>query len=284
VRNFVADRIEFQQGLKLFPLKTPTLPPATHTNCYLVGNRELLLFDPGAYDGVEQERLASFVERLRAEGYVPKAVVLTHHHADHVGSVEMLRSRFGLELWCHAETASRVGRAERLLVEGDRLVLNGEPEFVLEVLHTPGHARGHLCFFHRNSRALICGDMVAAQSTIIIDPPEGNLAHYLASLERLRALPPGTLYQAHGAPIAEGTAKLDEYLAHRRMRVEALYEALAKGPRTLSDLVAEVYADVPEVIHPIAERSALASLEYLIEQKRLRRSGERFERVDSNAV
>jgi glyoxylase-like metal-dependent hydrolase (beta-lactamase superfamily II) len=118
--------------------------------------------------------------------------------------------------------------------------------------------------------------MVANGSTIIVDPPEGNMGQYLDGLERLKSLPAGTLYPAHGAPMAEGPAKLDEYLAHRRVRISALELALQSGPQTVGELVPQVYADVPEAIWPIAERSALASLGYLVEQGRAAQEGERF--------
>jgi hypothetical protein len=116
--------------------------------------------------------------------------------------------------------------------------------------------------------------MVAGQSTIIIDPPEGNLADYLKSLELLVNLQPGTLYQAHGSPIAEGVPKLQEYIAHRMQRVEAIASTLAEGPKRLEEIVQEVYADVPDAIHPIAQRSALASLEFLESSQRAIRVGD----------
>ena len=280
VHDFVTDRVEFQQGIRLFPLRTPTLPPASHTNCYLVGNGELLLIDPGASDADEQTRLAQHLRQLQAEGLRPKAVFLTHHHGDHTGALEMLRSEFNLPVWCHAETAQRVGKADRLVVDGEHLMLAGEPDLELVALHTPGHAPGHLCLFHPASRALLCGDMVANGSTIIVDPPEGKMRAYLASLERLKALPTGTLYPAHGAPLADGIAKLDEYLAHRRLRIEAIAAALtADRELAAGEVVAQVYTDVPEAIWPIAERSALASLEYLVEEGRAVQVGGRFRRA-----
>jgi endoribonuclease LACTB2 len=149
----------------------------------------------------------------------------------------------------------------------------------LHALHTPGHAPGHLCLLHQASRALICGDMVANGSTIIVDPPEGNMGQYLASLQRLKDLPAGTLYPAHGAPMADGVGKLDQYLAHRFARIEALHGALGKQSKSVADLVEQVYADVDPAIWPIAQRSAQASLEYLVEEGRARQVGDGFVRI-----
>jgi glyoxylase-like metal-dependent hydrolase (beta-lactamase superfamily II) len=115
--------------------------------------------------------------------------------------------------------------------------------------------------------------MVSTLSTIIIDPPEGDLGQYFESLERLKRLAPRTLYPAHGLPTQHALEKLDEYLVHRRARAEALAAALAGGPRDLTDLVAEVYADVPTLVHVLAARSALASLEWLASAGRVRPAG-----------
>jgi len=274
----VPARIELQQGIRMCPLRTPTLPPATHTHCYLLGNGELLVVDPGSPDPDEQARLLAQLQQLTAEGCRPVAIFLTHHHRDHVGGAEALRAALGLPIWAHPETAARFGAVDRALRGGERIELAGAPPMAFEVIHTPGHAPGHLCLWHRASQALVCGDMLANGSTIIIDPPDGNMGQYLEALGRLRDLPTGALYPAHGAPLAHGTPKLDAYIAHRLARIEALAAALGPHPRTLAELVAQTYRDVPEALWPLAERSALASLEYLASRGRAARQGDAFAR------
>ncbi|MGZ3459897.1 MAG: MBL fold metallo-hydrolase, partial [Archangium sp.] len=160
--DFIAQRIEFHQGVRVFPLRTATLPPATHTNAYVLGNGELLIVDPGADDEAEVARLLKMVEGLVADGCRVKAVLLTHHHGDHVGGVRAVKERLRVPLWCHARTADRLDvPAEQLLEDGEVLELAGTPPQRWRVLHTPGHARGHLCLVDERTRAAVVGDMVA---------------------------------------------------------------------------------------------------------------------------
>ena len=256
-------RIEFQRGIRLVALRTPTLLPATHTNAWLLGTGELLIVDPGASEPSELDRLAAHVKGLAAEDCRPVAVVLTHHHLDHVGGARGTSERLGVPVWCHARTAERLPfRADRLLEDGEELVLAGSPEMRWRVLHTPGHARGHISLLDTASRAAVVGDMVAGQGTILIDPPEGDMAEYLRQLSRLRDLPVRALYPAHGPPLPDGPSALDTYLDHRAAREQRVVNALGDHPRRLEEVAAEAYADTP-VMPYLAERSTLAILEKL---------------------
>jgi glyoxylase-like metal-dependent hydrolase (beta-lactamase superfamily II)/8-oxo-dGTP pyrophosphatase MutT (NUDIX family) len=269
--DFVASIIEFQQGVKLVPLETPTLPPATHTNTYLLGNGELLIVDPGAADEAECAKLFEVLSILQAQGMRPVAVVLTHHHGDHIGGVQAVKERLGIPLWCHELTAKRIHvPAERLLKDGEVLELAGGPAQRWRVLHTPGHAPGHICLVDELSRAAVVGDMVAGVGTIVIDPPEGNMRDYLAQLGRLQALPVTTLYPAHGATLPDGVGKLAEYIAHRQAREALILQALPTSGATVEQVVETAYADTPTFLHPLAERSALATLEKLVAEGRVR--------------
>jgi glyoxylase-like metal-dependent hydrolase (beta-lactamase superfamily II)/8-oxo-dGTP pyrophosphatase MutT (NUDIX family) len=274
--DHVVSRIEFQRGIHVVPLRTPTLPPAFHTNCHVVGTGELAVIDPGSPWPAEQAVLEALLAGLVAEGRRVRCVVLTHHHPDHVGGAAAVAARFGVPIWATAATAARVPGALPELEDGATIRLGGPRPMALECLVTEGHADGHLVLREPASGALICGDLVANGSTIVIDPPEGNLGRYLESLRRVRALPPGTLYPAHGAPIPEGHAKLDEYLGHREGRLAQVRDALARGETSLPAIVSAVYADTPAELHPIAERSALASLEELERRGEARRDGDRW--------
>jgi glyoxylase-like metal-dependent hydrolase (beta-lactamase superfamily II)/8-oxo-dGTP pyrophosphatase MutT (NUDIX family) len=260
-------RIEFQKGLFHFPVRTPTLPPATHTAVILpVIEGGLAVVDPGSPYPEEQAALERCLDEFAAEGLPPREIWLTHAHADHVGGVGRLRARYRIPVRAHPEAAARLpapAPSVEPLAEGD--LLGGR----WRALHTPGHARGHLVFHDERSGALLAGDMVSTLSTIVIDPPEGDMAAYLASLERLRALAPRTLYPAHGPPAPDGPGKLAEYLAHRRMREEKVLAAL-DPPGTLAEVTARAYDDTPAAIHVVAARSCLASLEKLRAEGRAR--------------
>jgi ribonuclease/clavin/mitogillin len=275
--DFIAQRIEFQQGVRVFPLRTATLPPATHTNAYILGNGELLLVDPGADDEAEVTRLLALVEGLVADGLRPRAVLLTHHHGDHVGGARALKERLGLPLWCHARTAERLdGPVDRLLEEGEVLELAGTPVQRWRVLHTPGHAQGHLCLVDERTRAAVVGDMVASVGTIVIDPPEGDMGEYLKQLARLRDWPVTTLHPAHGTAIPDGPGKLQEYLDHRAAREARIVEAVPAEGATLAEVVGRAYVETPPFLYPVAERSALAVLLKLAREGRVRETSGRY--------
>ncbi|RPH68260.1 MAG: MBL fold metallo-hydrolase [Myxococcaceae bacterium] len=257
-------RIEFQRGVRLVALRTPTLLPATHTNAWILGTGELLIVDPGAPDPAEIERLTSHIRALAAEECRPLAVLLTHHHLDHVSGARAVSEQLGIPVWCHARTADRLPfRADRLLEEGDELVLAGAPGMRWRVLHTPGHARGHVSLVDTATRAAVVGDMVAGQGTILIDPHEGEMAEDLGQLARLRDLPVRAVYPAHGPPLPDGPSALTAVLDHRTMRERRVQAALSSVPRPLEELATDAYADTPSALPYLAERSTLAILEKL---------------------
>ncbi len=268
--GFVTRRVEFQRGLFLAPLRTPTLPPATHTNAWMpeLPGHALAVVDPGSPWPEEQAFLERVLEDLAAEGLGLREIWLTHHHADHVGGVAALRARReGLVVRAHPETAARLPAGlgpVAPLADGD--LLHGR----WRALHTPGHAPGHRAFLDERAGALRAGDMVSTLSTIVIDPPEGDMTAYLASLALLRDLGPRTIFPAHGPPAQGAVAKLEEYLAHRKER-EVQVAAALPGP--LDEVTARAYGDVPPFMLPVAARSCLASLEKLSREGRAHSEG-----------
>ncbi|MFG0315822.1 MAG: MBL fold metallo-hydrolase [Planctomycetota bacterium JB042] len=276
--------VRFSPGVMQASLRTPTLPPATTTNTYVVGRDELFVVDPATPHADEQERLFDLLDRRVAEGARLAGVLLTHHHEDHVGAAAATAARYGLEVRAHARTLDRLGGdAPRgaPIEDGETIALGRAPDgtdgWTLSALHTPGHARGHLCFLEDRYGALVAGDMVSTVSTIVIDPPEGHLATYLASLERLRAAPGVRIvFPAHGPPFPFGPKIFARYLAHRAEREEKLVAALRERADTAEGLLPRVYDDVAEEVLPIAFRSLLAGLEKLAEDERVVRDGARY--------
>lgn len=264
--------VEFQRGVVVAALRTPTLPPATHTNCWLVDTGGgMALVDPGPSDAAELARLDAVMARLAEEGRPVREVWITHHHVDHVGGAAHLARR-GLPFRCHPALAQRLGAlpgAGGVRPFSDGELIHGR----WRALHTPGHTRDHVCFLDERGGGLVAGDMVSTLSTIVIDPPEGDMGAYLRQLVRLRGLGARTLYPAHGSPAADAGAKLDEYLSHRRMRTEKVAAALHPGG-PLADVTRAAYDDTPPFLLPVAERSCLATLLFLEQEGRARRVGE----------
>jgi len=265
-------------GVASFAMRTPTLPPATHTSCYVIGDRELVLVDPASPYEDEQQALDRQIDAWAIEGRMVVSIWLTHHHGDHVGDAQRLAERLVVPVAAHEATAERLQgrvRVDRTLRDGDVLALAGEPRCSLRAVYTPGHAPGHLCFLEEQSGALVAGDMVAGVGSILIEPSEGNMNAYLASLARMKALAPSLLLPAHGPVIASTAAKLDEYVAHRLWRERRVVDALERlGTATSAALVPVAYADVPPAIFPLAERSLIAHLVKLVEDGRAERSGD----------
>lgn len=274
-------RIEFRPGVVMLPLATPTLPPATHTNAYLLappGGGEAVLVDPGTPFAEEGERLEAAIEAAAATGHPLGAIWLTHHHPDHVGAVARLVERFRVPVAAHPATAERLEprgvRVDRTLRDGERIALGPPPaaedpgsgRLSLQVLHTPGHAPGHLCFLEEDLGSLLAGDMLSAVSTIVIDPPEGDMDDYLASLERLAGVGARTLFPGHGPAIVREEA-LRELIAHRHEREERILRAWRSGTRDPAAMLPAVYDDAPRQAWPLAQRQIEAHL------RRLARAG-----------
>lgn len=285
-------RIEFTPGFTCFPLRTPTKPPATHTNCYFVGHDEFVVVDPGSPYEDEQAALATCVDEFLAEGGTLREIVLTHHHPDHVAGVEPLRARLGgkVSVAAHRLTAEALGdsvRVDRFVEDNDVIELAGEPQLLLRAMHTPGHTRGHLSFYEERTQSLIVGDNILGLGSVLIDPPEGSVRDYLGSLERYRALLPQVrvLYGGHGPAMANPREKIEGYIAHRLEREANILKAVRGGAATPREIVAAVYTDVSPKLHALAERAVVAHLEKLEEDELVGRAGEgRYTATDAGAA
>jgi glyoxylase-like metal-dependent hydrolase (beta-lactamase superfamily II) len=276
VTHRVAPTLPDAPHLRAVAVRTPTLPPATHTNCYVVGQTRALIVDPASPWPEEQAGLAAALDEA---GVRPSLIFLTHHHADHVGGAAALASLLGVPIAAHRETARRLaGRLEisRLVDENEPLDTDAGP---LRPLFTPGHAPGHLALADTRSGAILAGDLVASVGTILIAPADdGDMRLYLDSLRRLSDERPTALLPAHGPPIVDAEARLAFYVRHRLEREARVRTALDETEQTLEALLPVVYADVAPSLYPIARQSLLAHLHKLVEDGQAVRAGDRWRR------
>ena len=275
--------IYFSPRVQMIPLFCHGLPPTYYTSAFLVGQDPAYLIDPGPTDADQQRRLFTLLGARIAAGARLAAVVLTHHHPDHVGAAAAVAGKYGVPILAHPWTARALaGRivVDRTIEDGGALDLGTAPHgrpWRLEALHTPGHAPGHLCFYEATYRLLFIGDMASTMSSVVITPPEGDITEYLESVHRLSALPSRLLLPAHGSVSARPGAVLDECISHRRKREEQLVQALAAGPRRVPDLAEEMYRGTPAAVMPYAEKQVLAGLLKLQCEGRAEKDGDENE-------
>jgi glyoxylase-like metal-dependent hydrolase (beta-lactamase superfamily II) len=228
------------------------------TNTWIVGEEPSIVIDPGPDD------MAHLDEVARAAGRVA-AVLVTHDHEDHAPGAPSFAQLVGAPIH-----AFRLTGAEHLR-DGQRFIASGDVDVVAE--YTPGHSSDHVAFFVPSEGALFTGDAVVGRGTSFIDPPDGDLVQYLRSLRRMQELNPRVIYPGHGPIVLDARAKLNEYVSHREDRERQVLELLGEGPRTISDLVASIYAGYPPEVHALAERSVLAHLLKLESEGRAERKG-----------
>jgi ribonuclease/clavin/mitogillin len=263
-------RIEFVPGAWVLPVRTRTLPPASCTNVWMPGARRFVVIDPGSGDADENARLLAVVARRVADGGAVHAVVVTHHHRDHVSGVGAIAAALGVPVLAHAETLARIRTlpasvATRALADGEILDLDGAS---LRVIHTPGHAPGHLALFDPERRVLIAGDLVSGLSTILIAAGDGDMDAYLDSLRRAHALEPKLVLPSHGPPLP-GKALL-QTIAHREEREAAIIAALSDGTSSaLASIAAAAYADTPAAPVFLRELQTRAHLDRLARHGRV---------------
>ncbi|MEP3392840.1 MAG: MBL fold metallo-hydrolase [Litoreibacter sp.] len=265
--------ISLAPGLRC--ILAPNASPMTYTgtNTYLLGTRDIAVIDPGPPDESHMEAIITALEAHQRISHI----FVTHSHVDHSPLAMVLAQVTGAKI--HGFGPSTSGRAPIMssfadlgggegidetfmpdvtLAHGDRV---DGTDWSLSALHTPGHMGNHLCFHWHQGDALFSGDLVMGWATSMVSPPDGHLTDFMASLEML-SLRKGdaTFYSGHGLPIDAPLVRVQELLAHRRMRESQILKALTNSPLTAKELTARIYTDVAPALLPAAQRNVIAHL------------------------
>ena len=263
------------RNLQRLTCGNPGVMTGPGTNSYLVGDAAsgYIAIDPGPLDEAHLDRL------FQAAGGDIRSIVCTHSHADHSPGARPLADRveragrprppvLGLASRPTARPASQF-TPDREMVDGERLVLQGDGvTHTLQAVFTPGHAANHVCLVLEEDALLFSGDHVLNGSTTVVDPPDGDMGHYLASLDRLSAACTeygiDFILPAHGYVLGDAPGAIARLKAHRLAREAKVLKAMRAIPAgSMRDWVAIAYDDVPEKMWPVAERSMLAHVEHI---------------------
>ncbi|CAA0082665.1 Hydroxyacylglutathione hydrolase GloC [Zhongshania aliphaticivorans] len=246
-------------GVHRIVAPNPSVMTGPGTNTYLLGNKRITVLDPGPAIPVHIEAIEAGVAQL---GGVIERIVTTHTHPDHSPGAAALQARFkvpviGAEIADdgHQDTSFAPTHG---LSHDDCFDVDGG---VLRAIHTPGHVGNHFCFFHEPSGTMFTGDHIMQGSTVVIIPPAGDMADYIASLRLLLNYPLKFLAPGHGTLIETPVEEVEGLIAHRQSREDKVWAALKDVQRgDLDALVRVAYQDVDEAIHPIAKLSLWAHL------------------------
>ncbi len=239
------------------------------TNAYLVGNKEVAVIDPGP---VDESHITALIE---AAGAPIRWIFTTHTHPDHSPGALLLKARTGATVLGMAapvpEPQDRTYIADQPVKHGDRFTVDG---ITLRAIHTPGHASNHVCYLLEEERLLFTGDHIMQGSTVVINPPDGDMTAYLDSLRALLDLEVDYFAPGHGYLVGQPRQVVEHLLVHRQGREDKILRVLhSQRTATLDNLLPAVYDDVPLHIHGAAKRSLLAHLIKLQTERRATESG-----------
>ena len=255
---------ELAAGVRRLLAPNPSLMTGPGTNTYLLGRDAIAVIDPGpAIPGHLENIIEKSITAIRW-------ILVTHTHPDHSPGVRALAERSGAEVLGMSAPAGehqdKTFIATRVLQDGDVLETD---EFRLRAVHTPGHASNHICYLHEQHNWLFTGDHIIDGSTVVIDPPDGNMLHYIESLQRCKQLQCAALAPGHGDVIRDPQRAIDWIIEHRLAREARVLAAMRANPGlTTHELVPHVYTDIDPKLYVWAERSLRAHVLKLCEEGR----------------
>ncbi|HET7409117.1 MAG TPA: MBL fold metallo-hydrolase [Paracoccaceae bacterium] len=280
---------EVAPGVRRVTARNPSAFTFTGTRSYLLGRGAVALIDPGPDDG---DHVAAIMSALGPGERIAR-VLVTHSHRDHTGAVPAIAAATGADVIGFGPHGSGMSETMRRLAASGAALGGGEggdPDFVpdrclsdgeavegddwrLVALHTPGHLSNHLSFALEGTGIVFTGDTVMGFATTLVSPPEGDMAAFMASLERLAGRDDRLYLPGHGHPVRDPAAMLAWQIAHRRQRFGQIMDALRDGPADAATLARRIYTEVDPGLLPAAARNVLASLIGLADQGEVRPHG-----------
>jgi glyoxylase-like metal-dependent hydrolase (beta-lactamase superfamily II) len=236
----------------------------TGTQTYIVGRGEVAVIDPGPDD---PDHVAALIDTLAGQRVT--AILCTHTHRDHSPAAPALKTATGAPVIGCAplvldDAGPRADASFDTSYAPDRVLADGEqvsgPDWTLEAVATPGHTSNHLCFALVESGALFTGDHVMGWSTTVVSPPEGDMAAYMASLDRLMRRDDRIYYPAHGDPVDNPQRLVRGLAGHRKQREGQILRLLGEGPAAIPAMVERMYVGLDPRLQGAAGRSVLAHL------------------------
>jgi len=261
---------EIAPGVRRIVANNPGPYTFLGTNTYIVGTGEVAVIDPGPADATH---LTAIAEATRGERVTH--ILITHSHRDHCDGALPLQAKLGGEIVAYGPTGTPRGVGTPDLEDAfvdtaftpDLPVSDGDTVkgrgFTLDVLHMPGHAPDHLCFALVGKRTVFTGDHVMGWNTTVIAPPEGNMADFIASLERLAHRHDKVFLPGHGGRIETPRRVVRAYITHRKWREQNILACIDAGVCTIPRIVAKLYGALDADLKGAAALSVLAHLEHL---------------------
>ena len=258
-------------GVRRLRAANPSPMTGDGTNTYLIGERRVVVVDPGPDLASHVDHILTSVEQH--DGQVV-ALLVSHQHPDHLPAAYTIRRQTGAPILAHPSLPG----LDQALDDGMTV---GSELGPLTALATPGHADDHLCFWLSAPRLLFAGDLVAGVGTVVLSTSPCALNAYLGSLRRLLGLGQATILPGHGPVVADSLVHVQAYLDHRAERDRQILAALAIGRCRVEQIVDQVYADIRPELRPMATRNVNAHLEHLLAAGLVQRHDEAWRGANS---
>ena len=283
--------VEVAPGVRRVTCRNPSPYTFTGTQSYLVGQDEVALIDPGPDNA---EHLDALMAALGPDERISQ-ILVTHSHLDHSPGAAVIAQRTGAPVSAYGPHGAGITPTMQALIgsgaeigggEGgdldfkpDRLLAEGDnvkgPGWSLTALYTPGHLSNHLSFVMDGTGIVFTADMVMGFATTLVSPPDGDMAAFMSSLEKLAARSEDRMYlPGHGQPVENPAYMVRYQIAHRQKRLDQILEALAAGSANAETLTQQIYTDIDPALMGAARRNVLASLIGLTDQGRVRVQGQ----------